>query len=52
VDDDADEQAHDLGSLLVGQTRVEAGPYLGEEIMGLLGHDLCTWSLCGGQAGL
>jgi hypothetical protein len=40
VDDDADEEANDLLTLLVGQPRVQASPHLGQEVTGLLGHDL------------
>ena len=40
VDDDPDQESHDLLTLLVGQSGIEAGPNLGQEVMGLLGHDL------------
>jgi hypothetical protein len=45
VDHDPDQEPHDLGAPLVGESGVQAGPHLGEEVMDLLGHDLATWSL-------
>lgn len=51
MDDDAHEQPDDLLTLLVGQSGVQAGPNLGQEVMRLLGDHLGTWSLCGGHAG-
>ena len=52
MDDDANQEPDDLLTLLVGQTGIQAGADLGEEVTGLLGHDLGTWSLYGVEAGL
>jgi hypothetical protein len=49
LDDNTRKQADDLLALLVGQSRVEAGPDLGEEVVDHLGHDLGLGSLYGGH---
>jgi hypothetical protein len=51
VDDDPNEEPHDLLALFVGQPGVQTGAYLQEEITDLLRHNLGHRGLCGGEAG-
>ena len=41
----AHEEPDDLLTLLVGQSRVQAGADLSKEVTGLLGHDIGLWGL-------